>query len=148
MLRPMPRLPPEMTTTLSLNSPDIPILRAWRIVEYYYGADCWGNRMKSIFVDCNDELAPVFVRVQRPDDPPIAVNSGPFQSADLPRLLNGYDICLADHSYIPTHIMAQCRRLKHIVFLATGASSYLDAPALTSPGTTGHTIKAYGAVPT
>jgi D-3-phosphoglycerate dehydrogenase / 2-oxoglutarate reductase len=100
--------------------------------------------MKSIFVDCNDELAPVFARVRRPDDPPIAVNSGPFQSTDLPRLLNGYDICLDDHSYMPTEVMAQCRGPKHIVFLGTGASSYMDVPALNALGITVHTIKGYG----
>src|SRR5215471_948741 len=100
--------------------------------------------MKSIFVDCNDELAPVFARVRRPDDPPITVNSAPFQSADLPRLLAGYDICLDDHSYMPTEFMAQCRGLKHIVFLGTGASSYMDVAALTGLGITVHTIKGYG----
>ena len=100
--------------------------------------------MKSIFVDCNDELAPVFARVRRPDDPPIAVNSAPFQPADLPRLLAGYDICLDDHSYMPTEIMAQCRSLKHIVFLGTGASSYMDVAALSALGITVHTIKGYG----
>jgi D-3-phosphoglycerate dehydrogenase len=100
--------------------------------------------MNSIFVDCNDELAPVFARVRRPDDPAIAVNSDPFQSADLPRLLNGYDICLDDHSYMPTEIMAQCRGLKHVVFLGTGASSYMDVPALNALGITVHTIKGYG----
>jgi D-3-phosphoglycerate dehydrogenase len=100
--------------------------------------------MKSIFVDCNDELAPVFARVQRPGDPPIAVNSQLFQSADLPRLLAGYDICLDDHSYMPTEIMAQCPGLRHIVFLGTGASSYMDVPALNKLGITVHTIKGYG----
>jgi D-3-phosphoglycerate dehydrogenase / 2-oxoglutarate reductase len=100
--------------------------------------------MKSIFVDCNDELAPVFARVRRPDDPPITVNSAPFQSADLPRLLAGYDICLDDHSYMPTEFMAQCRGLKHIVFLGTGASSYMDVAALNGLGITVHTIKGYG----
>jgi D-3-phosphoglycerate dehydrogenase len=84
--------------------------------------------MKSIFIDCNNQLAPVFARVRRPDDPPIAVNSDAFQSADLPRLLAGYDVCLDDHSYMPTEVMAQCRGLKHIVFLGTGASSYMDVP--------------------
>ena len=102
--------------------------------------------MKSIFVDCNDELAPVFARVQRPGDPPIAVNSKPFQSADLPRLLAGYDICLDDHSYMPTEIMAQCPGLRHIVFLGTGASSYMDVPALNKLGIEVHTIKGYGDV--
>jgi D-3-phosphoglycerate dehydrogenase / 2-oxoglutarate reductase len=100
--------------------------------------------MKSIFVDCNNQLAPVFTRVRRPDDPPITVNSTAFQSADLPRLLAGYDICLDDHSYMPTELMAQCRGLKHIVFLGTGASSYMDVPALNGLGIEVHTIKGYG----
>src|ERR1044071_3997274 len=102
-----------------------------------------GNRhdMKSIFIDCNNQLAPVFARVQRPDDPPIAINSAPFQSADLPRLLANYDVCLDDHSYMPTDVMARCRGLKHIVFLGTGASSYMDVPALADLGITVHTIK-------
>jgi len=100
--------------------------------------------MRSIFVDCNDQLAPVFARVQKPDDPPIVVNSDPFQSADLPRLLAGYDICLNDHSYMPTEVLAQCRGLRHIVFLGTGASSYMDVPALNGLGIEVHTIKGYG----
>jgi D-3-phosphoglycerate dehydrogenase len=100
--------------------------------------------MKSIFVDCNSQLAPVFARVQRPGDPPITVNSEPFQSADLPRLLAGYDICLDDHSYMPTEFMTQCRGLQHIVFLGTGASSYMDVPALKQLGIEVHTIKGYG----
>jgi D-3-phosphoglycerate dehydrogenase len=100
--------------------------------------------MKSIFVDCNSQLAPVFARVRRPDDPPIAVNTDPFQSADLPRLLAGYDICLDDHSYMPTEQLAHCRGLEHIVFLGTGASSYMDVPALNGLGIEVHTIKGYG----
>ena len=100
--------------------------------------------MKSIFVDCNAQLAPVFARVRRPDDPSIAVNTEPFQSADLPRLLAGYDVCLDDHSYLPTEVMAGCRGLEHVVFLGTGASSYMDVPALKGLGITVHTIKGYG----
>jgi len=100
--------------------------------------------MKAIFIDCNKQLAPVFARVREPDDPPIAVNSDAFQSADLPRLLGGYDICLDDHSYLPTEVMAECRGLKHVVFLGTGASSYMDVPALAGLGITVHTIKGYG----
>ena len=100
--------------------------------------------MRSIFVDCNNQLAPVFARVHRPDDPPITVNNAPFKSADLSRLLAGYDICLDDHSYMPTEIMAQCHGLKHIVFLGTGASSYMDVAALDALGIKVHTIKGYG----
>ncbi len=100
--------------------------------------------MKSIFVDCNNQLAPVFERVYRMDDPPIAINGAAFSSNELPRLLAGYDICLDDHSYLPTEFMAQCRGLKHIVFLGTGASSYMDVAALKGMGIEVHTIKGYG----
>jgi D-3-phosphoglycerate dehydrogenase len=100
--------------------------------------------MKSIFLDCNNQLAPVFARVQQPGDPPIAVNTDPFQSADLPRILAGYDVCLDDHSYLPTELVACCRDLSHIVFLGTGASSYMDIAALDRLGIKVHTIKGYG----
>jgi D-3-phosphoglycerate dehydrogenase len=102
--------------------------------------------MRSIFVDCNDQLAPVFARVQRPDDPPITVNSDPFEPNELPSLLDGYQVCLDDHSYLPTDVMARCRGLKHVVFLGTGASSYMDLAALASMGIEVHTIKGYGDV--
>jgi D-3-phosphoglycerate dehydrogenase / 2-oxoglutarate reductase len=100
--------------------------------------------MRSIFVDCNKQLAPIFARVRRADDPPIAVNTEAFQSGDLPRILAGYDICVDDHSYLPTEIMARCRDLKHVVFLGTGASSYMDVAALNQLGIEVHTIKGYG----
>src|SRR5438552_8587922 len=100
--------------------------------------------MRSIFIDCNDELDAVFARVHRPDDPPITVHTAAFNPQDLPRLIDGYDICLDDHSYMPTELVTQCRTLKHIVFLGIGASSYMDVGALASHGITVHTIKGYG----
>src|SRR5262249_20712725 len=100
--------------------------------------------MKTIFIDCNDELDRVFARVHRADDPPIVVNTNPPAASELPRVLGGYDICLDDHSYMPTEIVATCVTLNHIVFLGTGASSYMDVPALAARGVTVHTIKGYG----
>jgi D-3-phosphoglycerate dehydrogenase len=61
-------------------------------------------------------------------------------------VLAGYDICVDDHSYMPTELVAQCPALKHIVFLGTGASSYMDVPSLNALGVTVHTIKGYGDV--
>jgi len=100
--------------------------------------------MKSIFLDCNDQLAPVWARVIRPDDPPIDVNKAAFAHDELPRLLAGYDIALDDHSYMPTELVAQCPQLKHIVFLGTGAASYMNIDELQYRGVTMHTIKGYG----
>ena len=100
--------------------------------------------MKSIFLDCNDQLAPVWARVIRPDDPPIDVNRAAFTSEDLPRVLAGYDIAIDDHSYMPTPLVAQCPQLKHIVFLGTGPASYMNVNELQYRGITVHLIKGYG----
>jgi D-3-phosphoglycerate dehydrogenase len=100
--------------------------------------------MKSLFIDCNDQLAPVWAKVFRVDDPAIDVNRQPFAREDLPRVLAGYDIALDDHSYMPTEFVAQCPQLKHIVFLGTGAASYMNIAELNARGIKVHTIKGYG----
>ena len=100
--------------------------------------------MKSIFIDCNDQLAPVWDKVIRPGDPVIDVNRTAFAREELPRVLNGYEIALDDHSYMPTELVAQCPQLKHIVFLGTGAASYMNVDELKSRGLNVHTIKGYG----
>jgi len=86
--------------------------------------------MKSIFLDCNDQLSPVWTRVIRPDDPKIDVNMTPFSREELTLMLAGYDIALDDHSYMPTEQVARCKQLKHIVFLGTGAASYMNVEEL------------------
>jgi D-3-phosphoglycerate dehydrogenase len=100
--------------------------------------------MKSLFIDCNDQLAPVWAKVYRAGDPPIDVNRTAFARNDLPRVLAGYDIALDDHSYMPTDLVAQCPQLKHIVFLGTGAASYMNVAELADRGVKVHTIKGYG----
>jgi D-3-phosphoglycerate dehydrogenase len=100
--------------------------------------------MKSIFLDCNDQLAPVWTRVIRSDDPKIDVNTTPFAREELPLVLAGYDIALDDHSYMPTELVARCKQLKHIVFLGTGVASYMNVDELKSHGVSVHTIKGYG----
>ena len=100
--------------------------------------------MRSLFIDCNDQLAPVWAKVVRPDDPTIDVNAAPFTRDELPRLLDGYAVALDDHSYMPTELVAQCAALKHIVFLGTGAASYMNVDELKARGVIVHTIKGYG----
>jgi D-3-phosphoglycerate dehydrogenase / 2-oxoglutarate reductase len=100
--------------------------------------------MRTLFIDCNDQLAPVWERVLRPDDPPIEVNHKPFEKTELPRLLKGYEIAIDDHSYMPTDLIAHCDALKHIVFLGTGPSSYMNVAEIEARGIRVHTIKGYG----
>jgi D-3-phosphoglycerate dehydrogenase len=100
--------------------------------------------MKTIFIDCNPQLGAVWQRVHRPDDPPIAVNTTPFEKTELPRVIGDHAIAIDDHSYMPTDLVRQCKNLKHIVFLGTGAASYMSVPEIEALGIAVHTIKGYG----
>jgi D-3-phosphoglycerate dehydrogenase len=100
--------------------------------------------MKSLFIDCNDQLAPVWDSVGRPGDPAIDVNRKPYALPDLPQVLRGYDICVDDHSYLPTDLVDKCGSLKHVVFLGTGAASYMNIAELAERGIRVHTIRNYG----
>ena len=101
--------------------------------------------MKTIFIDCGPQLDKVFRKVHRADDPPVTINAQTrIQAEDLPRLLDGYEICIDDHSYLPTAQIAQCRSLRDIVFCGTGAASYMDVAALAELGVTVHTYRGYG----
>jgi D-3-phosphoglycerate dehydrogenase len=100
--------------------------------------------MKTIFMDCNDQLAPVWDSVLKPDDPKIDVNRKAFAKDDLPSVIRGYEIAIDDHSYMPTPLVAQCPELKHIVFLGTGPASYMNVQELEGRGVKVHIIKGYG----
>jgi D-3-phosphoglycerate dehydrogenase len=100
--------------------------------------------MKTIFIDCNAQLGDVWKRVHRPDDPSVTINSAPFDKNELPRVIGDYEIVIDDHSYMPTDLVRQCKALKHIVFLGTGAASYMNVAEIEALGVKVHTIKGYG----
>ena len=100
--------------------------------------------MPAIFLDCTDDMAPLWDRVQQPGDPAVAVNMAPGQPADIPALLAGYDVCINDHSYFDAATLSRCAGLKRIVFLGTGASSFIDIAAAERCGIAVDTIKGYG----
>lgn len=101
--------------------------------------------MKGLFVDAGGELAAVFRRVVRPDDPPVTVNEqAHVEPEELPQLLVGYDFVLNDHSYMPTKAITACPDLRDIIFLGTGARSYMNPDELAEHGVNVHIIKGYG----
>jgi D-3-phosphoglycerate dehydrogenase len=101
--------------------------------------------MRGIFIDASDALADLFASVRRPGDPEVAVRDHEHvPAAALPALLDGYDFVINDHTQMPTEAMRQCPSVRHVVFLGTGARSYMDPEALAALGITVHTIKGYG----
>ncbi len=101
--------------------------------------------MKGIFLDASGDLDSVYHAVVRPSDPPVTLNRQDEIAPDaLPGLLSGFDFMLDDHTFLPTDALARCTGLKHVIFLGTGARSYMDPDALAALGITVHIIKGYG----
>ncbi|MGY4630111.1 NAD(P)-dependent oxidoreductase [Bradyrhizobium sp. USDA 4486] len=101
--------------------------------------------MRALFVDANDTLAAVTEKLLLAENLPVVINRNPAISPeDLPRLLDGAEIMIVDHTAVPTAIAATCAGLKHVVFLGTGARSYMNPEELGQHGISVHTIKGYG----
>jgi len=101
--------------------------------------------MKGLFLDANGALADVFHKMRTEQDPPMAVNlQEDIDQGELAGLLQGYDFILDDHTTLPTATLAKCPQLKHVIFLGTGARSYMNPEELAELGITVHIIKGYG----
>ncbi|WP_043834628.1 NAD(P)-dependent oxidoreductase [Muricoccus aerilatus] len=102
--------------------------------------------MRACFVDAGGALAEVMERLHRPADMPVTVNRNPDIKPDgLPAVLAGHDIAIIDHTHLPTGIAKAIPGLKHVVFLGTGARSYMNPEELEAEcGIQVHIIKGYG----
>ena len=101
--------------------------------------------MRGVFVDANESLAVIFERLQESDDPEVRIHRNPDITPDqYPGILDGAEIAIVDHTALPTEIARTCRGLKHVVFLGTGARSYMNPEELAEAGISVHLIKGYG----
>jgi D-3-phosphoglycerate dehydrogenase len=100
--------------------------------------------MPTVFLDCTDDMIHPWEAVLTASDPTITMNMSPGQPAEVPALLAGHDTCIVDHTYFDRDLLSRCPDLRHIVFLGTGASSFIDLAAAERHGITVHTIKGYG----
>jgi D-3-phosphoglycerate dehydrogenase / 2-oxoglutarate reductase len=101
--------------------------------------------VRGVFVDANDSLAEIFERQRRDGDPDVRVNFDPnVTPKEWPAILGSAEIGVVDHTALPTAVAKQCTGLKHVVFLGTGARSYMNPEELAELGISVHLIKGYG----
>jgi D-3-phosphoglycerate dehydrogenase len=101
--------------------------------------------VRGVFVDANGSLADIFERQNKAGDPSVRINRNADITADeMPALLDGAEIVIIDHTPLPTEIARKCAGLKHVVFLGTGARSYMNPEELGQLGIEVHLIKGYG----
>jgi D-3-phosphoglycerate dehydrogenase / 2-oxoglutarate reductase len=101
--------------------------------------------LRGVFVDANESLAVIFERLGRTSDPEVRIHRDPDVMPDqLPGVIDGADIAVVDHTALPTEIARKCVGLKHVVFLGTGARSYMNPEELAELGVAVHLIRGYG----
>ena len=101
--------------------------------------------MKAIFVDANPALADVADRLHKPAEFELVVNrQADITPAQIPAVVGDAGILIVDHTALPTDIARQCKALRHVVFLGTGARSYMNPEELAAIGIEVHIIKGYG----
>jgi D-3-phosphoglycerate dehydrogenase / 2-oxoglutarate reductase len=101
--------------------------------------------LRAVFVDAGTTLGDVAQELHRPSDPPLTIQrQTKVEPGDLPVILSGAGIAIIDHTYLPTDVARRCDGLRHVVFLGTGARSYMNPDELAAAGITVHTIKGYG----
>src|SRR5690348_11326392 len=91
--------------------------------------------VRGVFVDANSSLAEIFERQRKPGHPEIRVQLDPNMTPEQwPDSLGGAAIRIVDHTALPTAIAQKCAGLKHVVFLGTGARSYMNPEELANLG--------------
>jgi len=102
--------------------------------------------VRAVFVDANAALRSLAEAIGPLALPQLELAFGDADIVPkaLPAALAGAPIAVIDHTSLPIDIARRCTGLRHVVFLGTGARSYMDPEALASIGIAVHLIKGYG----
>jgi len=97
--------------------------------------------MKAVFVDCPPFLHELYRGELAAIVPDLEINLGSPSPAEVKALLEGAPLAMNDHTSFDEALLAACPSLEAIVFLGTGAASYIDLKAAERQGIR---VRAYG----
>jgi D-3-phosphoglycerate dehydrogenase len=97
--------------------------------------------MKATFIDCPPFLHTLYQGELRAIVPDLEINIGSPTAAEAIRLLEGSKFAMNDHTTMNQALLEACPSLECIVFLGTGAASYIDLAAAERLGIR---VRAYG----
>ena len=99
---------------------------------------------RAIYFDATPELWSLYETHGRTILPALEPHFGDPAPEDIPALVSGFTGVLNGHTRMPASVLESCPDLRHVVFLGTGASTYVDLDAAESLGIEVHAIAGYG----
>jgi D-3-phosphoglycerate dehydrogenase len=100
--------------------------------------------MTARFIDCPRFLAELITPELRALAPDLAIGIGSPSADEALAMLADCTIAVVDHTVLDARMLEACPRLRAIVFMGTGASSYIDLAAAERLNVRVRTIKGYG----
>ena len=100
--------------------------------------------MRACFVDCTPEMRALFDigALVIPDD--VTVNYGNPSTEDIIRICQTVDVLMVEHTPLSSQVLDQCANLKAVIFLGTGAETYIDLKEAEARGIKVLTTPGYG----
>jgi D-3-phosphoglycerate dehydrogenase / 2-oxoglutarate reductase len=100
--------------------------------------------MRSLYIDCTGDLAGRMDAAMQALLPGLEVNRSDPSPEELPSLLAGCAGVLNGHTYMAAELLTELPALKAIVFLGTGAATYIDIEAAAAAGVRVLNVPGYG----
>ena len=100
--------------------------------------------MRAIFVDCTPELSRVIERCGLPIPATIKVNEGSPTEDELIALCKGMDAILVEHSIVSPAVFDACPTVRAVIFMGTGAATYIDMNGAAGRNVQVYTTPGYG----
>lgn len=99
--------------------------------------------LNAVFVDCTPELSQVLRTSKWPAPQWIKINEGNPTAGDLVKLCTDAELLLVEHTVVPVEVLDACPHLKGIVFMGTGAGTYIPLDEARRRGLPVATISGY-----
>lgn len=99
--------------------------------------------MDAVFVDCTYELAAVLERLRLEVPASLRVNHGTPSQDELLTLCADAEVLLVEHTVLPETVVRAARRLRAVIFMGTGASTYVPLSVCAERGISVFTTPGY-----
>lgn len=100
--------------------------------------------MPPLYIDCSDFIYDLFDDELRAIVPELEFHHGDPEPAELRAMLQGPPVILNGHTEMPRDVLEAAEGLRSIVYLGTGASSYIDMAAADDLDIRVRTVRNYG----